>query len=101
MLVGQFKFPARQPCARIHLHFSYGFNQYEDSFCQFLLVVKKATGNIESIFSLQCVALYSKNALGDAKKCKLTVQLLLLIFPEEALASHFKPKQLKLEYFVV
>jgi len=28
---------------------------------------------------------------------KITAQLLLLIFPEETLASHFKPKDLRLE----
>ena len=57
---------------------------------------------IEANFYLQCVALYSKNGLEDAKKkSKLTAQLLLLIFPEKKLASHFKPNQLKLECFVV
>ena len=40
---------------------------------------------IEANFYLQCVALYSKNGLEDAKKSKLTAQLLLLIFPEKNL----------------
>jgi len=35
------------------------------------------------------------------QKTKLTAQLLLLIFPEETLASHFKPKNLRFEFFIV
>ena len=51
-------------------------------------------------FYLKCVAFYNKNLHG-IQKIKLTAQPMFLIFPEETLASRFKPKQFKFEFFVV
>ena len=50
-------------------------------------------------FYLKCVVFYNEN-LGMQEKSKLTAQPMFLIFPEETLASHFKPKQLRFEFFV-
>ena len=50
-------------------------------------------------FCLKSVAFYNEN-LGMQKN-KLTAQPMFLIFPEETLASQFKPKQLKFEFFVM
>ena len=59
-------------------------------------------GNINNFnFYLKCVVFYSESELGNAKKNKLTAQLMLLIFPEETLASHFKPKKIRFDFFVM
>ena len=53
-------------------------------------------------YSLKCVAFYNENlGMQKKKQNKLTAQPMFLIFPEETLASHFKPKQLRFEFFVM
>ena len=65
----------------------------------FFLWVKKQGAMSYTIFI--CSVLYRtvRMHLG-VQKTKLTAQLLFLIFPEETLASHFKPKNLRFEFLL-